>query len=105
MQEDSSGVVAPEATRAPDQGKARARLSSLLARKGWAAMRSPLFTDLLALIALFVFWGVVLGRAHIHSLWMDVEFTGWVAPLANRLADGPRLYEDGTHMPMPPLPF
>jgi hypothetical protein len=34
---------------------------------------------------------------------MDREFTGWIAPLSNRLSDGPRLYEDGLRLPFPPL--
>lgn len=56
---------------------------------------------LLALVAL----GLVLAPAHWSSLWMDREFTGGVAPLANRLVDGERLYTDGAHSPLPPLSF
>jgi len=33
----------------------------------------------------------------------DPEFSGWVAPLSNRLAEGLRLYDFGGHMPVPPL--
>jgi hypothetical protein len=36
---------------------------------------------------------------------MDREFTGTVAPVANRLEGGLRLYAEGGHIPMPPLPF
>ncbi len=43
--------------------------------------------------------------AHWTSLWNDREFSGWVAPIANRLGGGIRLYEDGLHTPLPPLPF
>lgn len=34
----------------------------------------------------------------------DPEFSGWVAPVSNRLATT-RLYTDGMHSPLPPLPF
>lgn len=53
------------------------------------------------LAALFAFF----VPAHVPSLWNDVEFTGWVVPVANRFGSGLRLYADGGHSPMPPLPF
>ena len=34
-----------------------------------------------------------------------MEFTGWVCPIANRLHDGARLYTDGSHLNLAPLPF
>jgi hypothetical protein len=49
--------------------------------------------------------GVVLAPAHWTSIWMDREFQGWMIAIANRLASGPPLYVDGTHSPMPPLPY
>ncbi len=49
--------------------------------------------------------GAQIVPAHWTSLWNDREFSGWVAPIANRLSGGIRLYEDGLHTPMPPLPF
>jgi hypothetical protein len=35
----------------------------------------------------------------------DPSFSGWVAPLANELGGGTRLYEYGEHMPLPPLSY
>ena len=35
---------------------------------------------------------------------MDPEFSGWVAPLSQRLSEV-RLYTDGAHSPLPPLAF
>src|ERR1700722_8283835 len=56
---------------------------------------------LLMLLAL----GWVIVPAHVTSIWMDCEFTDWITPIANRLHDGARLYADGMHSPMPPIPF
>ena len=39
------------------------------------------------------------------SIWGEHEFSSWVAPVANRLAGGQRLYADGAHTALPPLPF
>jgi hypothetical protein len=36
---------------------------------------------------------------------MDREFTGWVAPIANRFSDGQVLYANGGRSPLAPLPF
>ncbi len=47
----------------------------------------------------------ILIPSHWTSIWMDREFTGTVAAIANRLEPGVRLYADGAHIPMPPLPF
>lgn len=57
------------------------------------------------LLMLFIFIGIATVPAHWTSIWMDREFTGWVAPISNRIAVGQKLYADGAHMPMPPLPF
>ncbi len=67
-------------------------------------LRPSAVTGVLALGLVVAAAGVVLVPANIHSIWMDVEFGGWTAAIANRL-DGARLYEDGAHSPMPPLPF
>ncbi len=56
---------------------------------------------LLILMAL----GWVMVPANVTSIWMDGEFTDWITPIANRLHDGARLYADGLHSPMPPIPF
>lgn len=55
--------------------------------------------------------GIVLGGlalliapSHWTSIWMDREFSGWVAPIANRIGAGQMLYVDGARSPMPPLP-
>lgn len=42
---------------------------------------------------------------HWIPIALDPEFTGWVAPVAARFADGMRLYTDGGHSPLPPLSF
>jgi hypothetical protein len=56
----------------------------------------------LAVVVTLVGWKVV--PAHWTSIWMDREFTGWVAPIAARFVEGQVLYTDGAHSPMPPLP-
>lgn len=56
-------------------------------------------------IIVFIILGVLLVPSHWTSLWADREFTGWVAPISNRFAQGQILYTDGAHIPMPPLPF
>jgi hypothetical protein len=57
------------------------------------------------LVAFMVVLGFIIVPSHWTSIWMDREFTGWVAPIANRLSAGLKLYADGGHVPMPPLPF
>ncbi|MCU0691915.1 MAG: hypothetical protein MUF54_10975 [Polyangiaceae bacterium] len=39
-----------------------------------------------------------------NPLWSDVEFTGWVSPIAHRMAQGARIYSDFT-LPIPPASF
>lgn len=39
-----------------------------------------------------------------NPLWSDVEFTGWVAPIAQRMVEGERIYRDFT-LPIPPGSF
>jgi hypothetical protein len=60
------------------------------------------FGFLLLLLAVF---GWFMIPAHLTSLWMDWEFTDWISPIANRLHGGARLYDQGLHIPMPPLPY
>ncbi len=43
--------------------------------------------------------------AHRYTLWGLFEFSGWVAPIADRMTDGLVLYSDGGHSPMPPLSY
>lgn len=40
---------------------------------------------------------------HKGGLWFNPSFTGWVAPVANQIAGGTKLYTDGAHIPLPPL--
>jgi hypothetical protein len=39
-----------------------------------------------------------------NCLWSDNEFTGWVSPIAHRIAGGERIYRDFT-LPIPPASF
>jgi hypothetical protein len=59
--------------------------------------------ELVVLVGLCVVAVMTFAPAHITSIWMHEEFSGWVAPIANRLGGG-TLYTDGLHWPMPPLP-
>jgi len=56
----------------------------------------------LVFIIMVLGWEII--PAHWTSIWMDREFTDWVSPIANRLQGPTRLYADGLHSPMPPLP-
>jgi len=57
------------------------------------------------LLTVMLVVGMVVVPSHWSSLWMDREFTGWVAPISNRMHDGLILYSEHGHMPMPPGPF
>jgi hypothetical protein len=57
------------------------------------------------LAALLALLGTELVSLRLTAVWADREFTGWVAPIANRIAAGQQLYRDGGHLPMAPLPF
>lgn len=59
----------------------------------------------LILALAFVAAGALVVPCHWIPLALDPEFTGWVAPVAARFADGMRLYADGGHSPLPPLSF
>jgi len=60
---------------------------------------------LVLLALLLASLGAVIVPAHWNSIWGDRDFTDWSVPIANRLHDGTRLYTEGFHSPMPPLPF
>jgi hypothetical protein len=61
-------------------------------------------------VVLFVFFASFLALAYAYvprltnSIWSDVEFTGWVSPIAHRIALGERIYQDFT-LPIPPGSF
>ncbi len=61
-------------------------------------------------ILLVVFTLCYLGLAWLYvprlvnCIWTDVEFTGWIGPLASRLGEGDRVYRDFT-LPIPPGSF
>jgi hypothetical protein len=48
---------------------------------------------------------MVVVPCHGTSTWAQNGFTGWVVPIADRVAGGQVLYDDGGHLPIPPLPF
>lgn len=75
----------------PDSSNSPTRLSILIE------------TAILSVLLAAMGWFVV--PAHTNTIWMDPEFTGWVAPIANRIAGGMILYTDGGHMPIPPFSF
>src|SRR5690242_1317379 len=66
--------------------------------------RKPLLVGAIVLVSVFSALGFALVPSHWTSIWMDNEFTGWVAPIANRIGPQSPLYESGMHNPMPPLP-
>ncbi len=39
-----------------------------------------------------------------NPLWSDIEFSGWVSPIAHRMVEGQRIYRDFT-LPIPPASF
>lgn len=72
--------------------------------RGSGSLLGTSLTDLAILAAVFALLGTVLVGSHWTSTWVDREFTGWVAPLSHLVGEGPRMYEDGRHSPLPPLP-
>ena len=62
-----------------------------------------LFESTVLILLLFAI-GTIQVPSHWTSIWADIEFSGWVAPVANRLSDNVILYGDNGHSPMPPLP-
>src|SRR5947209_4547176 len=88
----------PKGLSSPDLHGSRAQLT---------AFRDSLAPHLIALViigAICGSMGSILIHAHWTSIWMDREFTGWVAPIAARIANGQALYTEGAHSPIPPLP-
>jgi hypothetical protein len=57
------------------------------------------------LVCVLLGLGFFIVPAHWTSIWNDREFTDWISPIANRLQGDARLYTQGLHNPMPPLPF
>jgi hypothetical protein len=58
-----------------------------------------------SVVAILLICGIVIVPCHGTSTWAQNGFTGWVVPIANRVADGQILYDDGGHLPIPPVPF
>jgi len=70
------------------------------------ARRSVLsIVELLLLLVAIGAIAFIIAPAHCTIIWGSPEFTGWVAPIANRLSQGMILYTDGGHSPMPPLSY
>src|SRR5262245_40107967 len=65
----------------------------------------PILLDLTYLLLLLFVIGLWMVPCHWTSTWADAEFTGWVVPIANRVAGGQVLYADGGHLPVAPLSF
>jgi hypothetical protein len=61
------------------------------------------FLELGLLLLQMIGLGCFVVPKHTPTIWADPEFTAWVIPLANRLDQGPALYTDGAHSPLPPL--
>lgn len=68
-------------------------------------LRCASFWQTVILVVILLGIGAYSVPAHWSSIWADLEFSGPVAPIANRIAAGQQLYEDGAHIPLPPLPF
>ena len=61
------------------------------------------FTELGLLLLQMLGLGFFVVPKHTPTFWFEPEFTAWVVPLSNRLAQGTKLYADGAHLPLPPL--
>jgi hypothetical protein len=59
----------------------------------------------LSLLGIFGVAAYFAVPCHWMPMALDPEFSGWVAPISNRFAEGMVLYTDGGHSPLPPLPF
>jgi hypothetical protein len=95
------GLQPPEAP-APASGKAR--WLAIFEAVQAALTAHPAVVELAALGLVLLIAGIHVVPAHVATLWHDPEFVGWVVPIANRVAAGQRLYVDGGHTAMPPLP-
>lgn len=91
-------------TRAERLATRRPHSSRWLSEEPHFAERRQTLIECTLLMAMLAAVGWFVVPSHWTSIWMDREFTGWVAPVANRLGEI-RLYADGGHVPMPPLPF
>jgi len=60
---------------------------------------------LVFLLGLLTVLGMFFVPRSWNSIWMDREFSSWVAPVSNRISPTTKLYDEGLHMPMPPLPY
>lgn len=71
-----------------------------------ASGRGPVATRvvLVALTVCFAAFAWLYVPRLVNCLWSDDEFTGWVAPIAQRIAAGERIYRDFT-LPIPPGSF
>jgi hypothetical protein len=99
-----SGLPSAQRADAPalEAAPPRWRVIAAVVRAGLA--RHPLLFELMALVMPLAILGVWMVPAHVATLWHNPEFIGWVVPIANRMAAGQRLYVDGGHTGMPPLP-
>ena len=88
----ASGPRAPDFRSSPTQ-------------RGRAPAASGPWVDLAILGAFTAILATSIVPSHWTSIWMDREFTGTVAALANQLTPDTKLYSDGAHIPLPPLPF
>jgi hypothetical protein len=74
----------------------------------WRSLRAldaSTAVEILVLLAILVALGFALVPCRATAFWVHGEFTGWVVPIGNRMAEGQVLYADGGHMPLPPLAF
>jgi hypothetical protein len=73
--------------------------------RGLRAVDPTAAAECLLLLAIMLSLGVALVPCRATSFWPQGEFTGWVVPIGNRIAEGQVLYADGGHSPLPPLSF
>jgi hypothetical protein len=99
-----SGRGMPSDQRLDAPAPAAPRWRVIAGAAGAALSRHPSVLELVALAVPLLVLGVWMVPAHVATLWHDPEFVGWVVPVANRVAAGQRLYVDGGHTGMPPLP-
>ncbi len=80
---------------------------NLRSAHAWLIKRPHVRASRLAL-AVFVVSFIVLAALYVprlvNCIWSDVEFTGWVSPIAHRIASGESIYRDFT-LPIPPASF
>jgi len=69
------------------------------------ALDSYTVGEILLLLPIMVSLGIALVPCRAIAFWGYGEFSGWVVPIGNRIAQGQQLYTDGGHLPLPPLSF